>query len=79
MSSSIHRIVNVSAGSGLIFAAMVSAAPLGGWAVLPLMGAVLVLVGVLGENPGSGLADKVTPAAGTKQVNGASHVRARFA
>ncbi|WP_455366979.1 hypothetical protein [Kaarinaea lacus] len=76
MNYSINRIANVVVGSGLIVATMVaSTAPLGVLAVLPLIGASLVLLGVHGESPISGLATKAATAARSKLSNGASHVR----
>jgi hypothetical protein len=76
MNYSINRIANVVVGSGLIIATMIaSAAPLGVMAVLPLIGATLVLVGVYGESPISGLATKAASAATPKLKNGVPHVR----
>jgi|GEM_PF-3708473 len=76
MNYSINRIANVVVGSGLIIATMIaSTAPLGVMAVLPLIGASLVLVGVYDESPISGLATKAATAAKSKLSNGASHVR----
>ena len=78
MNYSINRIANVVVGSGLIVATMVaSAAPLGGLAVLPLIGATLVLVGVYGESPISGLATKAASAAKSRLATGASRVHPR--
>lgn len=75
MNYSINRIANVVVGSGLIFATMIAnAAPLGVMAVMPLIGATLVLVGVYGESPISGLATKTAGAAKPKLKNGAPHV-----
>ncbi|WP_455208437.1 hypothetical protein [Kaarinaea lacus] len=76
MNYSINRIANVVVGSGLIVTTMLAnVAPLGVMAVLPLIGAALVLVGVYGENPISGVATKAATAAKSKLANGASHVR----
>jgi len=76
MNYSVNRIANVIVGSGLILATMLtSAAPLGVLAVLPLIGAALVLVGVYGESPVSGLASTAANAAKSKLNRTASHVR----
>lgn len=76
MNYSINRIANVVVGSGLIITTMIaSAAPLGVMAVLPLIGAALVLIGVYGESPISGLATKAATAVRPKLTNGAPHVR----
>ena len=76
MNYSVNRLANVIVGSGLIITTMLaSAAPLGVLAVLPLIGAALVLVGVYGESPVSGLATKAASAAKSKLTSGASHVR----
>ena len=75
MNSTVNRISNVVVGSGLIIATMAaSAAPLGALAVLPLIGAALVLVGLTGESPVSRIASQASNLA-----NGASHVRAHAA
>lgn len=79
MNSTVNRISNVVVGSGLIVATMAaSAAPLGTLAVLPLIGAALVLVGVTGESPLSGTESRIASKA-SNLVNGASHVRAHTA
>ncbi|WP_455223329.1 hypothetical protein [Kaarinaea lacus] len=76
MNYSINRLANVIVGSGLIITTMLaSAAPLGILAILPLIGAALVLVGVNGESPISGLATKAASAAKSKLTSEASHVR----
>ena len=75
MNNTINRIANVVVGSGLIVATMAaSTAPLGALAVLPLIGAALVLVGVSGESTVSRIASKAS-----NLVNGASHVRPHVA
>lgn len=75
MNNTINRIANVVVGSGLIVATMAaSSAPLGALAVLPLVGAALVLVGVTGESPLSGTESRIASKA-SNLVNGASHVR----
>ena len=75
MNSTVNRISNVVVGSGLIVATMAaSTAPLGALAILPLIGAALVLVGVTGESPVSRAASR-----GSNLANGASHVRAHAA
>lgn len=75
MNNTINRIANVVVGSGLIVATMAaSTAPLGALAVLPLIGAALVLVGVSGESPVSRIASKAS-----NLVNGASHARPHVA
>ena len=72
MTSKINRIANVVVGSGLIVATMAaSTGPLGALAVLPLIGAALVLVGVTGESPVPSITSKAS-----NLVNGASHVDA---
>ena len=79
MNSSINRIANVIVGSGLIVATMAtSTGPLGALAVLPLIGAALVLVGVTGESPLSGTESRIARKA-SNLVSGASHVRAHAA
>ena len=50
--SMINRISRVTFGSGLIIATMsISTAPLGGFAVLPLIAVPMILSGLFGENP----------------------------
>ena len=50
--SMINRISSVAFGSGLILATMtISTAPLGGFAVLPLIAVPMILFGLFGENP----------------------------
>lgn len=79
MNNKINRIANVVVGSGLIVATMAATtAPLGALAVLPLIGAALILVGVTGESPLSGVESKIAGKA-SNLVNGASHVRAHAA
>lgn len=76
MNYSINRIANVVVGSGLIVATMVATeAPLGVLAVMPLIGAALILVGGYAESPISGLATKAASAAKSRLVTGASRVR----
>ncbi|WP_455200541.1 hypothetical protein [Kaarinaea lacus] len=76
MKNSINRIANVVVGSGLIVTTMTaSTAPLGALAILPLIGAALVLVGVSGESPLSGT-ERTIAGKASNLVNGASHVRA---
>ena len=76
MNNTVNRIANVVAGSGLIVATMAtSTGPLGALAVLPLIGAALVLVGVTDENPLSRTESKLAGKA-SNLVSGASHVRA---
>jgi hypothetical protein len=79
MSSSIIRIANVTIGSGLIIATMASSAPLGGLAVLPLIGAALVLTGIFGEHNAPAAANKAATAKRNKRVKGGSNVRAHAA
>jgi len=79
MSNTINRIANVVVGSGLIVATMAaSTAPLGAWAVMPLIGAALVLVGISGESPLSGTGNRLASKT-SSLVNGASHVRPQAA
>jgi hypothetical protein len=74
MNSTVNRISNVVVGSGLIIATMAaSATPLGALAVLPLIGAALVLVGITGESPVSRISQA------SNLANGSSHVRAHAA
>ncbi|WP_455207419.1 hypothetical protein [Kaarinaea lacus] len=49
--STVNRILSVVFGSSLIVTTMaVSSAPLGGFAVLPLIGIPMILSGIYGEN-----------------------------
>lgn len=50
--SIVNRIARVIFGSSLIIATMVvNTAPLGGFAILPLVAIPLILSGIYGENP----------------------------
>ena len=50
--SNINRISRVVFGGSLIIATMsVSSAPLGGFAILPLIAIPMILSGIYGENP----------------------------
>ena len=50
--SIVNRLTRIVFGSGLILATMsVSTAPLGGFAVLPLIAVPMILSGLFGENP----------------------------
>ena len=50
--STVNRIIRVVFGSSLIVTTMaVSSAPLGGFAILPLIAIPMILSGLYGENP----------------------------
>lgn len=50
--STVNRILRVVFGSSLIVATMaVNSAPLGGFAILPLIAIPMILSGLYGENP----------------------------
>jgi len=66
----INRIFRIAFGSGLILATLVvNAAPLGGFAVLPLIAIPLILSGIYGENPIGELLDKPLGNIKTRFVN----------
>ena len=67
--TTINRLSRIAFGSGLIVTTMiVSSAPLGGYAVLPLIAIPLILSGIYGENPIGELLDNPT-----------SNIKTRFA
>jgi hypothetical protein len=73
--STVNRILRVAFGSSLIVATMsVSTAPLGGFAILPLLAIPLILSGIYGENPLAELTTKAFNAMKTRASDYASKV-----